>query len=212
MPCQHCIDADKFFSGKVAQRDWKKYQKKGPAKPTRFLLEELERRGVTGLSLLDIGGGVGEVQLELLKRGIATITNVDASSGYQQMVKEEAKRSGHASRFDFRFGDYTDLADTVHPHDIVTLDKVICCFPDMKRLVSSSAKKARKYYGIVVPNRNSFLLFVRPFFVLFMKMRGSSFRFYLHPVSEIEKAVEAEGLKKIFDKSTFTWRTILFEQ
>ena len=46
-----------------------------------------------------------------------------------------------------------EVAARVPSADVVVLDKVICCYPDMPALVQASAAKARRLYAIVVPEK-----------------------------------------------------------
>src|SRR3990170_1661911 len=107
--------------------------------------------GVTGLSLLDIGGGIGVIQHELARAGVGRIASVDASSSYLAAQRAEAERLGYAPRASYLSGDFVTLADHIPDSDIVTLDRVICCYPDMRSLVSLSAARARRLCGIVYP-------------------------------------------------------------
>ena len=67
-----CCDprgCDQFFSHRFARRVAKRYRKRGLDKTARRIVEFLESRGLDGATVLEVGGGVGEIQLELLKRG-----------------------------------------------------------------------------------------------------------------------------------------------
>jgi magnesium-protoporphyrin O-methyltransferase len=129
----------------------KRYRKKGPAKPTRLLIEALAREGVSGQTLLDIGGGVGAISMELLKSGVTSATQIDASPAFVVAATSEAAREGVSDRFAARQGDFVALAEDTPEVGIVTLDKVICCYPDMRALVGQSAAKATRLYGAVYP-------------------------------------------------------------
>ena len=111
--------------------------------------ESTDYRGAT---LLDIGGGVGVAQLDLLSAGLRSATDVDASSAYLDVAREEAQRRGYSERVSYRHGDLVALAPEIEPADIVTLDRVICCYHDMPALVRASAAKARRLYGLVYPH------------------------------------------------------------
>ena len=148
--CQ-CEGIDSIFNAKAAARDLKAYRKKGPRKETRMLIEALGAEDLDGMTLLDIGGGVGAIQHELLQNGVSSVTHVDASRAYIQTAKEEAQRRGHEDRVSYHFGDFVDLAPQTEPADIVTLDSVICCYHDMEALVGLSSQRARKLYGYVYP-------------------------------------------------------------
>ncbi len=79
MTCSQCRGIEKQFDSGFAQRDLKRYRKKGPNRTTRMLLEDLAAEDVNNGTLLDIGGGVGAVQFELLDAGVSRAVAVDAS-------------------------------------------------------------------------------------------------------------------------------------
>lgn len=147
-----CCAFENAFDAGYAEGNLKSYHKDGPAKSTRALLSAIHSlNDVRGATVLDIGGGVGAVQLELLKAGAASAFDVDGSQAYIAVAKREAERQGFADRTSYLHGDFTQVVDQVAPADIVTLDRVICCYPDMRSLVGAAAQKARKLLGLVWP-------------------------------------------------------------
>src|SRR5215218_3543976 len=92
----HCCSQglDEAFGDRTARRDLKRYRRKGPSKSTRRLLAALRSHGVQGASLLDIGGGVGAIQHELLEAGVSRAFAADASAAYLRAAREEAQRRG----------------------------------------------------------------------------------------------------------------------
>ena len=68
-----------FYNEKSAASELREYRQKGPIPSTRALIEALRAAGVEGATLLDIGGGIGAIQHELLDAGVARATSVDAS-------------------------------------------------------------------------------------------------------------------------------------
>jgi 2-polyprenyl-3-methyl-5-hydroxy-6-metoxy-1,4-benzoquinol methylase len=127
------------------------YLHRGPARTTRLLLDVLRAEGVEATILLDIGGGVGAIQLEMLVAGVRSATDVDASGAYLEIAREEAQRRGYGDRLTYRHGDFVELAQEIEPADIVTLDRVVCCYHNMPALVGASSAKARQLYGLVYP-------------------------------------------------------------
>ena len=151
MDCCQCKGIESLFNQKEAQAKLKAYRKDGPAKTTRMLIDALVSEGIVGATLLDIGGGVGAVQHELLRAGVARATGVDASTAYVKAAQEEAERQGHSDRITYNHANFVELAPQISAADIVTLDRVICCYHDMHSLVSLSVAKAGKLYGLVYP-------------------------------------------------------------
>jgi len=144
MGCCQCQGIENMFDKKAAKRQLKRYLKKGPSKTTSMLLDAIHKKGVQGLNFLDIGGGIGAIQYDLIKAGASNGTSIEASSAYIDVVKEETLQNGLAERVNFKQGDFTATATDVDSADIVTLDKVICCYDDMSELVGLSSKLARK--------------------------------------------------------------------
>jgi hypothetical protein len=107
-----------FYDEKRAASDLRRYREKGPISSTRALIEALKAEGVEGATLLDIGGGIGAIQHELLDAGVTHATSVDASAPYLDAARGESERRGHDGRVTYLHGDFADLADSVPSADI----------------------------------------------------------------------------------------------
>src|SRR5512138_1668432 len=143
MPCNCCEITDKTFSDQEAKANLKDYRSHGPQKHTRLILESIRSLNLKNASLLDIGGGVGVIHHELLKDVAREATHVDASSAYLKVATEEAKRLGHADQVQFIHADFTDVAAELPEADVVTLDRVVCCYPNFRGLLRAAASKSR---------------------------------------------------------------------
>lgn len=139
------------YDEKLAASDLRRYRSKGLQPWTRALIDAIKAEGVEGATLLDIGGGIGAIHHELLDAGAAHATCVEASTAYLEAARDETERRGNTSRVTFNLGDFVDLAGSVPPADIVTLDRVVNSYPDAYRLVEVSADHAQRLYGLVVP-------------------------------------------------------------
>jgi magnesium-protoporphyrin O-methyltransferase len=176
-----------------------------------MLVEHLRAAGVSGASLLDIGGGVGAIHHLLLDAGATNATHVDVSSEYLGAARSEAERRGHASRVDFVHGDFVALGATLAPADVVTLDRVICCYPDMPRLVSLSAAKCRRLYGVVYP-RDAW--WVRIGIIItnrLMQLKRSPFRAYMHSPASIDTLLRDRGFRRVAFHRTIAWEVAIYE-
>lgn len=139
------------FDGAYAAEKLARYRSTGPDPSTRALLDAITAEDVRGKTLLDIGGGVGAVQHELLKRGVVSVQEVEASTAYVAACRAEAERQGHEGRITHLSGDFGSVAHDVEPADIVTLDRSVCCWHDALTLIDQSADRARWLYGLVYP-------------------------------------------------------------
>jgi hypothetical protein len=208
--CAHCRGIEREFDRRTAARDLKRYRRRGPLPTTRILLAALERQGIGGASVLDIGGGVGAIHHELLQRGAGRATHVDASSAYLAAAGEEARRRGHESRIEFVHGDFVERAPQVPAADVVTLDRVICCYPDMPRLVRLSAERARRLYGLVFPRESWWMRPLFPVANCWFRLQRCPFRVFQHAADEVEAVVGEAGLKRVSRQLTPLWQVVVF--
>ncbi len=210
MVCSQCRGIENFFDRREAASKLRRYRKSGPAKSTRILIDAIKEHSVDGKTLLDIGGGVGAVQHELLKAGAAEATSVEASTAYIDAASEEAARQGHVDRLTFHHGDFIDLAPSLQPAHIVALDRVICCYHDVERLVGLSSGLATEVYGLVYPRGNWALKAAFRFFNIVLWLRRSPFRIFIHPDSVIDAAVRSNGLQRRFHRKTLLWQVVVY--
>jgi len=208
--CSQCEGIELTFNEENADDDLRLYRAEGPDEETQWLLDELKARGVEGMTLLDIGGGVGMIQHELLKHGAASATHVDASSAYIEAAQREAKRRKLRDKITWMHGNFVDLAGKLDPADIVTLDKVICCYHDMPALVRRSAKLARRYYGIVIPRDTWWFRAAAKGMNFFQWVSRNPFRMFVHPHAEIERHIKRAGLKPAYQRRTWLWQVALY--
>src|SRR5215217_7594148 len=92
-----CCDprgCDEFFGASFAGRVAKRYRKRGLDRTSRRIVAFLERAGVQQATVLEIGGGVGEIQLELLKRGAASAVNLELSPAYDAEARRLLREAG----------------------------------------------------------------------------------------------------------------------
>jgi magnesium-protoporphyrin O-methyltransferase len=164
------------------------------------------------MTLLDIGGGVGGIQHTLLNKGVSQATNVDASSAYVQAAQEEAKQRELDDRITFLQGDFVDLAGDIPPADIVTLDRVVCCYDDMQALVSLSAEKASKLYGLVFPRDIWPIRLLLPVVNFFLSLTRTPFRIFVHRTEQVDRIVRDMGLVRRFHQNAGFWQILVYSR
>ena len=210
MGCCQCQGIKNMFDKKAANRQLKRYLKKGPSKTTSMLLDAINKKGVQGLNFLDIGGGIGAIQYDLIKAGASNGTSIEASSAFFDIVKEEALQNGLTERVNFKYGDFTATASDVDSADIVTLDKVICCYDDMSELVGLSSKLARKIYAVIYPRDVWWTKLALLMVNFYPRIKGSSFRVFIHPTKKVEEIIFGNGLKRNYYATTLFWQVAIF--
>jgi len=212
MGCCQCQGIENMFDKKAAKRALKRYLKKGPSKTTEMLLKAIHKTEVKGLDFLDIGGGIGAIQYDLIKAGASSGTSIEASPAYTDLVKDEIHKNNLAEIIDFKHGDFAAIASDVDSADIVTLDKVICCYDDMSELVRLSSKLSRKIYAVIYPRDVWWTKLALPFINFYPIIKGSPFRVFIHPTKKVEEIIIRNGLKRDYYATTLFWQVAIFTQ
>jgi len=212
VPDPSCDCCPNTFSSREAEGDLKRYREKGPDKTTRALIDALVARGVGGATLLDIGGGIGAIQLELLAAGAAKAESVDASEAYVEVARAEAERRGYADRTVARVGDFVALAGAIEPADVVTLDRVVCCYPDLPALLGAASDHARRVVGLVYPRDTWWNLVAARVINVFGWLKRDPTRWYLHRPGEVDAILRAAGYRRREINRDLIWQVALYER
>jgi len=180
--CCNPRGCDDFFGGKFARRVAARYRKRGLDKTASRIVAFLEREGVADATVLEIGGGVGEIQLELLKRGAASAVNLELSPAYDGEARTLRREAGiDPARVDRRLHDIAEDPSGVEPADVVVLHRVVCCYPDYERLLGAAAERARRLLVFSHPPRNLAARAVIRVQNLTLRLGGKQFRTFAHP-------------------------------
>ena len=203
--CASIGAAERQFSEKRAAEDLAQYRTKGPGSTARLLLAGIAKAGQPHGRLLDVGSGIGALTFELLERGLTEATGVDLSSAYVAAASEEAARRGRTASVRFVHGDFVAIASQLVAADIVTLDRVICCYPEYERLLDESARHADRYFALSYPRD---VWFVRTWVGvqnLGRQLRRNPFRTFVHSASAMDHVIRRAGLELLSRSCTWTW-------
>src|SRR5215207_5369549 len=116
-----CCDPDDYqsvFTGRFAQRVARRYRRHGLNPTANRIVRFVTDHGIQGATVLEIGGGVGEIQLELLRRGASHVTNLEISTNYEEEAGRLLERSGMAGRVTRRFLDIARSPEQVEMADV----------------------------------------------------------------------------------------------
>jgi hypothetical protein len=205
-------DYDALFDDRAARRELKAYRRQGADGSTRTLLDAIRAQGVEGAALLDIGGGVGVIGAELLDAGALSLTDVDASGPYLAAARSEIERRGFGDRASFLHGDFVQLASSIEAADVVTLDRVVCCYDDWEALVGRSVERARRLYGLVLPRDRWWMRTTARVMRRVGRLFGQACPFDVHPERQIDARIRAAGLELVFAKRGLAWQTLLYRR
>jgi len=210
-----CCDGegyDAVFSERFAHRVARRYRRRGLNATSSRMVDFLCGHGVEGASVLEIGGGVGEIQLELLRRGAARVTNLEISTRYEEEARALLERSGLTDRVTRRFVDIARSPDDVEAADIVVLHRVVCCYPDYEALLAAAGSHARRLLVFSHPPRNVISRGAMWAENVPRRLRHESFRTFAHPVEAMEAVLVGTGLTPSYVHRGWAWHVAGLER
>lgn len=208
--CCNPRGCDRMFNQKFAQRMARRYRKRGLDKTAQEMVRALTEGGIEGATVLEIGGGLGELHVELLKQGAARATNLELSSAYDHDAEQLLHETGLDQRVDRQILDIAANPEDAEAADVVVLHRVICCYPDYVKLLSAVATHARRQVAFSYPSRN---LGSRAFIAaqnLVFRLQRSEFRVFAHPPASMFAVLADHGFKPAAMHRRPIWRTAAF--
>jgi SAM-dependent methyltransferase len=209
--CEPTIYDDQFDARRAEDR-LREYRTRGPNGWTIRLVDGLAADGVEGLSVLDIGAGIGAVHHALLAAGAASATDVDASGPYLEAARAEADRRGLAGRVTYHKGDVVALAPDLPEADLVALDRVVCCYPHMEALVRVAADKTRRRLGMVLPRDDAWIRVGVAVSNRWSALWRDPFRVHVHRTARVLDVATARGLTLAERHRGHFWQTLILER
>jgi len=199
---------DDLFSVRFSRHLARRYRKRGLDRTATKILAFLTAQGIDGATVLEIGGGVGVLQLELLRRGAARATNLEIVDSYEQDAAALADEAGFASRITRRHVDLATAPSEVEAHDIVVLHRVVCCYRDYERLLTAASDHATRLLVYSYPPRNflSRTMFATENFLF--RLRRSAFRAYIHDPGAMAAAAQRGHLHPTYRRGGMTWHIL----
>lgn len=210
--CCAAADSLEIFSEKGARRELRRYLRQGlGGDDAKLIAAWADEGGLDGVNVAEIGGGIGQIQAELLRRGAARGTVVEVVAGYEAPARELATAAGIADRTSFLLADLLEEPDAVDAADVVVLRRVVCCSPEGPKLLGVAAGKTRRVLLVSYPrwhvvNRT----FARLQNVVFRLVR-KRFRVFVHPPTELESAATRHGLRRSRVSRGIVWETAQFD-
>ena len=201
---------DRVFGERQARRDLRRWRHKGLPRDARDAVDFLSRAGVR--TVLEIGGGVGTAQVELLRRGAERTVNVELSPGYEEVARELARAEGIEERIDRRLGDAVAVAAGLPEADAVLMNRVVCCYPNYEALLGAAAGRADRFLVFTFPRSGVVASLVAGVANLGMRLARNDFRAYAHPRAPMLAVAERHGLRLVHERRALVWQTAALER
>ena len=203
-------DFERLFDEREAARDLRAWEEDGLPDSTAELIDALRAEVVEGATVLDVGAGIGMVHLELLTAGAAFALDVDLSRAYLAVARQEAERRGLAERITYRYGDLVDEASALPPADVVALDRVICCYPDLRALLAAAVISRPRVIGMVHPSDSWWMRASMSLFNAASRLLRRGHFFYAHRRSEIDRLLGGQGYALRHHGGSRVWRVSVY--
>ena len=210
--CTGYCAAEAQFNHKVAERDLRRYRRRGADATTRLLLAELRRRPLEGRHLLDVGGGIGVISGELSDARVASAVTVEASPAYLEVAQREVGPKYGSRPTQFVLGDFAVISGTLPDADVVTLDRVVCCYPDPEALLGAAAAKTRQVLAFTYPRDRWYVRTMFAFGNFWLRLTGKKFRAFVHRPEHMAAVLEAAGLVRATQRKTLVWMLDLYQR
>lgn len=192
--CCRAEPCEELFGPRTAAWDLENYRWKGLPLLERRMLAALPTPLTGETRVLEIGGGIGALQAELLQRGAGTGEVVELVGAYAPYARELARELHLEGRTEFRVVDLLDETDAVPPADVVILNRVVCCSADGLELTTAAAALTRGALLLSFPRHIALLHWAARAQHALFRLFGRRYRFYVRPAAAIIAAAERAGL------------------
>jgi magnesium-protoporphyrin O-methyltransferase len=203
---------EKMFGERSARKDARRYRRKGLDPTAEQIVGWLQSRGVEGTSVLEIGGGAGAIEVELLKSGAARAVNVELSPYYEETAKELWAAAGVEERAEYHVANVAANGREIEPADAVVMHRVVCCYPDYDALVGAAAERARTYLVMSFPRERMLIRVGLGAINLIARALRWEYRSFVHPVADLLAAAERRGLRRVHEQQGLIWQIAALER
>jgi len=201
-------DYEATFNERFARRIARRYRRRGLTKVERRLVGFLVEQGIEGATILEIGGGLGEVHVELLRAGAARVTNLEISPSYEAEARRLLDSTGFSDRVDRRILDIAAAREEVEAADVVVLHRVVCCYRDYAALLAAAGSHSRRLLVFSHPPRSVLLRVLFSWDNGVRRLRRSDFRGFVHPPEAMVAVLEAQGLSVRRRDHSWEWDVV----
>jgi len=201
-----------IFGSKTAEREARRYRRRGLPGSARWLVHTLTTAGVKGRSVLEVGGGVGGLQIELLEAGADRSTNVEIIDTYEPAAEALIAERDLGGRVERRIDDFASAAAETPPADLVVLHRVICCYPDAHVLIDAACGHAHERVAITIPRESAWIRVGLGAMNAWLRMRRIAFRSYVHPLEPMLAVAAGRGFRMAERHHGVVWQSFVLER
>jgi magnesium-protoporphyrin O-methyltransferase len=195
-----------IFSERNARAEAKRYRRKGLDPTSKRIVDYLKQQSIAGRTLLEVGGGVGAIQIELLKAGMSRAVSIELTPTYEEAALGLLRDAGLEDRVERRVMDFAAAAGEVQAADVVVMNRVICCYPDMPRLAGAAAEHARELLVLSFPRDRWWTRVAVALGNLVLRVMRREFQAFVHDPDQILATAERRGLGTALNEAHIVWQ------
>jgi len=183
---------------------------------TAPLLRGMEEAGIRDRTVLDVGCGIGDLAIEVVRHGAVRAFGVELSAKAVDEARRLAVERGVADRTSFEVGDGSQMR--LPNADVVVLNRVFCCYRDAEALLDNSLSAAGSVYAFTTPPSKglggAFVKTQARFWNVWYRLRDRKFhgfRVFIHDVDRIDARVQSAGFRPIRrERRRFVWHLAVY--
>jgi hypothetical protein len=176
------------------------------------VVDLLTQLGPKGMTVLEVGGGVGEIQVALLESGVAaSAVNVELSTNWEAAAKTLLAERGLGDRVTRLNGDFVQEAASLPKADAVILHRVVCCYPDWKAMLTAAVSRSDRFVVVTLPRPRLLFRVIVAIENALHGLRKRQFRAFIHPPEEMIELLRLYGFPRVGDGEGPVWRTVIAE-
>ncbi len=206
--CCYSEEYERFFDSREAARVVRRYLKHGLTGSAADLVESVAEAGMDVKTVIEVGGGAGQILADLLRRGEAAGVSIDMSPQWDGAAAELINKLQLTERIDRRTGDFVDMATDLPGGDVVIMHRVLCCYPHWDAMLDATLSLRPRVIAFTIPHER---ITMRGFAAVsnwLQKLRRRNFRVFIHPHGAMLDRLSAAGYQILADRSRPIWRTV----
>jgi SAM-dependent methyltransferase len=203
----------RHFDAKVAER-LAQCRDPGLVAVSERLSDALLSLDPTGRTVLELGCGRGGLLLRQVQAGATRATGVDLSSAAIDAARDRFEQAQLSECAHLSVGDAARVP--LEPHDWVILDRVMCCYPDVERLLANTLPAARQIYAFTVPTSRGWRGVIARLEEwlenAWNSLRGQPCPGYVHSLDLIEERLVNAGFRLRHRDRQRLWHIAIYER
>jgi hypothetical protein len=212
MSCCSPSGYGKMFGAKTAEKEARRYRRKGLTASAQWLRETLASEGLDGRTVLEVGGGVGGLQIELLEAGAASAVNVELVDSYEVPAQSLLAEHGLGGRVERRVGDFAQDEGGAPGADIVVMHRVLCCYPDADLLMTIACRRAEQRVAITIPRHTWWIRAGMWMANAWLRLRRIAFQAYVHQPEPILGVATSRGFQIEQRMHGWIWESLILRR